>query len=175
MQKLQVRPLSVKNAGDFRSLRLKSLQEDPRAFMARYEDEKDLPLQHFERNIEYSYQAPIFGFYGVFYSGELEAFAQIAKSSYYKKRHLVYLYNVYTKKEKRGQGIATKLINYLIEKIKSLEGYEYMHLWVNSGNERAISFYKKMGFKEVSSTPRSVKMQDGSYQSENCYALDLFD
>lgn len=173
MKSLQIGLLSAENAAEFRSLRLKSLQEDSYAFMSRYEDEKDLPIEHFEKKISYAHQKPIFGFYGVFSSGSLVGFAQIAKSSYYKTRHLVYLYNVYTKKEVRGQGAATKLTNHLIEKVKKLEGYEYMHLWVNSGNEKAISFYKKIGFEEVSSTPKTVKMEDGSYQSESCYVLKL--
>jgi len=54
--------------------------------------------------------------------------------------------NLFVNEENRKQGIATSLMNEMIEK----ENYNRIMLEVNENNEEAIKLYTKLGFKEIS-------------------------
>lgn len=56
------------------------------------------------------------------------------------------LEKIYLRKAFQGSGLATSLMNLAIEKSKEL-GFEKLYLGVWQENERAITFYKKMGFE----------------------------
>ena len=57
----------------------------------------------------------------------------------------------------RGKGVSQKLFDYLLLDLKC----ESISLEVNSNNRRAISFYVKNGFKEVSVRKNYFKDSDG--------------
>jgi len=54
--------------------------------------------------------------------------------------------NVYTNEEYRRQGVATKLISYMLEN----EEYSRVMLEVNEDNNEAFKLYRKLGFEEIS-------------------------
>jgi ribosomal protein S18 acetylase RimI-like enzyme len=168
-----IKLLLPENAQKYKALRIKSLDTDPVSYLSVYENEKNISTNEIKYRLQYAIQPPVFGYYGYFLQDKLVAVAQIANSDFYKKRHLAFLYNVYTDPQLRKQGIATKLINTLTHKVRALNQYEYIHLWVNSENKNAISFYKKLGFTKISSVPKSVKEKNGSYQNELIYSLEL--
>lgn len=56
------------------------------------------------------------------------------------------LEKIYLRRAFQGSGLATSLMNLAIEKSKEL-GFEKLYLGVWQENERAIAFYKKMGFE----------------------------
>ena len=53
--------------------------------------------------------------------------------------------NLFVNEEERNKGIATSLMNEMIEK----EDYNRIMLEVNENNTEAIKLYNKLGFKEI--------------------------
>ena len=68
-------------------------------------------------------------------------------------------------KEYWGLGIATKLINRLIEQAKEI-GIEVVYLDVRSDNIRAISLYKKLGFAFVGRFRRYIKINNEYFDGD---------
>ena len=54
--------------------------------------------------------------------------------------------NLFVNEEERKKGIATALLNEIIEK----EDYNRIMLEVNENNQEALRLYSKLGFKEIS-------------------------
>ena len=54
--------------------------------------------------------------------------------------------NLFVNEENRRRGIATSLMNEIIEK----ENYSRIMLEVNENNNQALRLYNKLGFKEIS-------------------------
>lgn len=66
--------------------------------------------------------------------------------------------NIYIVNDYRGQGFASKLLNYLIEECKFCEN---ITLEVRKDNEQALNLYKKFGFKEVALREKYYNGIDG--------------
>lgn len=67
---------------------------------------------------------------------------------------------IFVNKEKRKQGIATKLFNYMLNVCKA-KNCENITLEVRENNKSAINFYIKNGFKEVAKREKYYKDEDG--------------
>ena len=76
-----------------------------------------------------------------------------------------YLERMYLAKKYRGTGLAQKMLAKLISFAKSIE-LEEIYLATSTGpmTERAIAFYKKMGFAQVPNLPK-----DFFDYGENCF------
>lgn len=66
--------------------------------------------------------------------------------------------NIYVLNEYRGQGIGSKLLDYLVKKCKICEN---ITLEVRKNNINAIHLYKKYGFKEVAIREKYYNGVDG--------------
>ncbi len=168
-----IRLLNINDSEGFRTLRLNSLKEDPDSWLATYDEEKDLPNISFANKIQFAYSSPIFGFYGYFEANKLLAYAQLSSSYWNKKKHIVTLYDVCVSKDARRKAVGTRLINFIIEKAKTVPYIEQIQLRVNSRNPGAISFYEKLGFIKTAVFPESVKEIDGTYQEEYLYIYSI--
>lgn len=60
--------------------------------------------------------------------------------------NVIDIMNLYVNEEERHKGIATALMNEVIEK----EEYSRIMLEVNENNNEALRLYNKLGFKEIS-------------------------
>jgi len=67
---------------------------------------------------------------------------------------------IYIKDEYRNQGIASILLNYLVELGQKIDCLN-ITLEVRLSNESAIKFYEKNGFKKVSTRKNYYKEEDG--------------
>ena len=65
-------------------------------------------------------------------------------------------------KEYCGCGIGTAMLQTVLNVAKEV-GYEQAELEVISGNERAISLYQSIGFREYGRFPNNVKYKNGTY------------
>lgn len=70
-----------------------------------------------------------------------------------------------------GKNIAGMLLRQIIEFAKSINA-ETITSEVMSKNERALNFYKKFGFKKITTLPKYVKV-NGEYMDTDIIALDL--
>ena len=57
--------------------------------------------------------------------------------------------NIVTRRDKQNQGIASNLLSYLLRHYIGKNLVEKINLEVNEHNIRAISLYRKFGFREV--------------------------
>jgi len=168
-----IRLLTSQDAEGFKNLRLGSLEWDPDSWLSSMEEEKDLPTYSFANKLSHATSAPIFGYWGLFENDKLLAYAQIAPSSWNKKKHIVHLYDVCVDKNSRRKSVGTTLIKFIINEAKKHKNIEVVNLYVTSNNKSAINFYEKLGFQKTATLPNSVKEKDGRYQDELLYSLKL--
>ena len=71
-----------------------------------------------------------------------------------------------------GCGLGTILLKKAIDQAKEF-GYEQTELGVYADNEKAISLYKKLGFRECGRMPKAFKLKDGTYVDEIFMVLFL--
>jgi ribosomal protein S18 acetylase RimI-like enzyme len=89
-----------------------------------------------------------------------------------KLRHKGLLFRMYVSKEHRGKGIAKKLIDELIHRVKQLQDVEQINLTVIATNANAKTLYEKIGFKTFGSEQNAIKWK-GHYFTEDQMVLRL--
>lgn len=89
-----------------------------------------------------------------------------------KLRHKGFISTMYVSKEFRGYGIAKKLLEELIKKVKAIPDIEQINLIVISDNSKAKQLYEKFGFEKFGTELNSIKWE-GKYFSEDLMVLRL--
>jgi ribosomal protein S18 acetylase RimI-like enzyme len=89
-----------------------------------------------------------------------------------KLRHKGILFRMYVSKHFRGQGIAKKLIQALLERVKQIADIEQINLTVISNNDNAKTLYEKFGFVTFGSESNAIKWK-GKYFTEDQMTLKL--
>lgn len=56
----------------------------------------------------------------------------------------------------RGNGIAESVVNKLLQDASELSGLKMIDLSVLSNNNRAVDFYRKMGFEKYATEPMAI-------------------
>jgi ribosomal protein S18 acetylase RimI-like enzyme len=168
-----IRLLYESDAAEFKKLRLETLRADPKAWLSNFEVEDGAPLSFFADRLNYWSHFPGFGYYGLFNDDTLTAYALMASNSLPNKKHIVNLSDFCVAVSEREKGVGSRLMKYLIDRIKMASEVEEVQLFVNSGNSPATNLYEKFGFKKVATLPESVKYPDGSYRDEYVYTLKI--
>lgn len=83
-----------------------------------------------------------------------------------KLRHKGILFRMYVSKEFRGKGIAKKLIEELIDRVRKLDDIEQINLTVIANNANAKQLYEKFGFKVFGSEENAIKWKDKYFTEE---------
>jgi len=89
-----------------------------------------------------------------------------------KLRHKGILFRMYVSKEFRGKGIAKKLIEELINRVREIEDIEQINLTVIANNTNAKTLYEKFGFTTFGSEQNAIKWK-GKYFTEDQMVLRL--
>ena len=79
---------------------------------------------------------------------------------------------MYVSKEFRGKGIAKKLIEELINRVREIEDIEQINLTVIANNANAKTLYEKFGFSTFGSEQNAIKWKD-KYFTEDQMVLRL--
>lgn len=79
---------------------------------------------------------------------------------------------MYVSQDFRGQGIAKKLIEKLIERVKQINNIEQINLTVIANNENAKKLYEKFGFVTFGSEINAIKWK-AKYFTEDQMTLKL--
>jgi ribosomal protein S18 acetylase RimI-like enzyme len=83
-----------------------------------------------------------------------------------KIRHKGTLFRMYVATNFRGHGIAKKLIEELLQRVKSID-IEQINLTVISNNTNAKTLYEKFGFIAYSSEPNAVKWKNKYFTEDS--------
>ena len=89
-----------------------------------------------------------------------------------KLRHKGIISTMFVSAEFRGHGIAGKLLEELIRRVKSITDIEQINLIVISSNSGAKHLYKKFGFEKYGTEVNSIKSKE-KYFSEDQMVLRL--
>lgn len=138
---MTVRKLPASRWKEYRDLRLEALKTDPIAFGSSYEEEVKLSKEEWKRRVKDV----------LFALSENKPVGMIVFrfQSKIKTKHIANIYGVYVKKEYRGRGIGSKLLESAIMAIKKDKNIIKIDLNVNPKQKSAATLYKKYGFKTI--------------------------
>ena len=153
-QNLSIRLLTRDEAGNFRRVRLYSLQAEPASFFEDYTEASKKTLAQTEALFDSSWLV------GAFLHNELVAIAGMTRFEGEKQRHKAHIWGVYAKPEIRGQGAGKSMVNLLIEQAKQA-GVELIQLSANEAHSGTVSLYESLGFKAYGVEEHILKTPDG--------------
>ncbi|MGO4699299.1 N-acetyltransferase family protein [Paenibacillus sp. 2TAB26] len=151
---MKIRILDSADAEIYRELRLKSLKENPEAFLTTYEIEKDKPIEQLQRNLIASDNRFTLG---AFINSELIGIVTFVRESNSKISHKGNVYAMYVSPEFREKGIGKSLIQELVIKAKQFDGLEQINLTIISNNDAAKRLYETAGFVTYGTEQNALK------------------
>lgn len=158
---LQCRMMKPEDAEMFRSVRLEALKEAPLDFESSYDAEAQMLLPELKRLM--GQHAIVGGFLG----GQLKGFAIIDAVRLPRLAHRARVSSVFVTRDVRGTGAAESMMKWMLKEFSRY--FSLYRIGVREDNERAIAFFKKMGFEPMGVEPQAMflGMKDGEPQYVN--------
>lgn len=105
---------------------------------------------------------------GAYYENELAGVVSFARdgTDRQKLRHKGILFRMYVSSDYRGQGIAKRLIQLVIDKALLLDNMEQINLTVIANNDKAKILYEKLGFVSYGREQKAIKWKDKYFDEE---------
>jgi RimJ/RimL family protein N-acetyltransferase len=154
---VKIARLTVDDAEALRDLRREALLKHPTAFSADPDIESRLTLDDWRQRLSSRV------WFGGNRDGVLCGMIAYSTEASKKTRHTAFVGSMYVRESERGGGMADALMAAFLE--HAAQNVEQVMLNVEAGNERAIRFYERNGFRTVGRMPRSI-LVDGSYYDE---------
>lgn len=161
---MKIKMLTQEDWKIWKSFRLEALKNSPESFGSFYEEELIWPDSDFQNSLSKS------DIFGVFVDKSLVSCAGFYTLNSTKTKHRGVIWGMYTRPEYRGQGIASALIQSIINHAKSR--VSQLHLTCVTSNFGAVALYQKHGFKIYGTEPRALKTRDAFFD-EHLMILDL--
>lgn len=155
---LDCRMLKPQDAELFRPLRMTALQEAPLDFESTYDAESRMLVPELQKLMQQH------AIVGGFLNGQLKGFAIIDAVRLPRLAHRSRISSVYISPELRGSGAALSMMQWMQNEFARF--FTLFRLGVRADNERAIAFFKKLGFQEMGVEPRALFIgeKDGERQ-----------
>jgi RimJ/RimL family protein N-acetyltransferase len=166
---LEIRILTVDEAEEYRTLRLRALREEPEAFGSSWEEENARPLALTIARLQATGMTPFGGFDG---AGRLVGMVRLSRHDGIKVQHKADIISMYVAPEARGRGLGRMLLAAAITHARATPGIEQLLLAVNAANTPARNLYLAMGFEPYGREPKALKLGD-RYCDEEMMALFL--
>ena len=128
------------------------------------ENEFGMTLEQEEQFIEESENSKVVGLFLAFVNGEIVSIANLSTATRKRIAHTSEI-GISVSKKFWGLGIATLMLESLIEFAKASKQIEVIGLAVRANNLAALGLYKKMGFIEIGIYPKCVKIKDKYYDN----------
>lgn len=165
---LTIRHLNESDTTQFKTLRLKAIQDTPTAIWPTREEEETKTLQENEMRLRKTPQQVIFG---AFDEHSLVAIAGLRREPLKQIAHKAVLWGVFVDSPYRRTGIARRLSEQVLEYARET-GVLQVHLTVNAENVRARNLYQTLGFSTYGIEPRAMCV-NGRYFDEEHMLLRL--
>jgi len=165
---IHFRPLHSDEWAAFRALRLRSIADMPEAIYPTHAEESSrTPEQIRARITETTHQVVL----GAYQGEELIGIAGLRREALVQVAHKGILWGVFVHPERRGGGIARRLLHALFDYARKV-GVRQIHLSVNVDNPRAGNLYRSMGFESYGREPDAMQV-GGRYYDEDLMVLRL--
>lgn len=159
---MKIRLLQPLDAEEYFNLRLEALQNNPEAFAASFDEEKEQPIEKYIMR----FQSEESFTFGAFDKEKLVGVVTLIQEKLIKLRHRATIVAMYVSLEKRGMGIGKALLEEVIAKAKEVENVEQVYLTVVSTNEPAKKLYSLMGFECYGTEKRALQLGDDYYDED---------
>ena len=159
---MEIRQIHANDAEKYRKIRLEALQTNPEAFGSSYEEEKIYSVEMFQNRLQNDHSFT----FGAFEQEKLLGVVSLVVEQKIKIKHRANIYAMYVSPEKRGSGIAKKLMKEAVNKAHQINGIEQIYLSVVSTNEPAKRLYQSVGFKKYGEDMKALKIGDLYYDEE---------
>lgn len=145
---ITIEPITVRNVGLFKTVRLRALQEAPYAFGSTYAKEAAFDDSEWLRRVERMNGEKGIGFLAMDGSDGCGIVGAFLDANDATRAQLV---SMWTAPAHRQRGVGRLLVNEVLAWAR-LRGALALLLMVTSNNEAAIRFYEKLGFTRTSRT-----------------------
>ncbi len=156
---MNIRRLSAADATAYRALRLAALAGSPESFISSHEEERDLPLSHFEARVA---ERPGHAVFGGFDGALLVGIAGLSRETRMRLAHKANLWGMYVSAPARGRGIARALMEAALAHARATPGVAKVTLSVDSANVAAIALYESLGFAVFAREADAVRLDGQS-------------
>ncbi|MCP2036299.1 ribosomal protein S18 acetylase RimI-like enzyme [Planomicrobium sp. HSC-17F08] len=153
---MDIRELTAEDAASYRELRIEALTNNPDAFGSVLEDALQKPVETTAESLA-SQLAVTFG---AFWEGQLVGNVTLLREAGKKMKHRANVVAVYVTPRARGNGVASRLMEELLDYANEWEGIEQLYLAVSSNNRSAIGLYQRFGFEKYGTEYRAMKSGD---------------
>lgn len=166
-----LRPLGDADVDSYRTLRLRALREEPRAFSDDFDDERGADRAYFRAAMG---DAPTHVTVGAFDArATLVGTATFRRDPRRKARHKATVHTMYVAPEARRAGLGTRLLAVVIGHGRAL-GVAQLHLWVlDPASSAARRLYLRVGFAPQGTVVRDDLLVAGRYVDAEYLTLAL--
>lgn len=173
-QSFQIRPLELEDFSQFLVIQREALAKSPELFGSDYDWFDSLSILSIEQRFEKYLNFPYTYLLGAF-SPAGNIMGMIGFSTDYassKLRHKGRVWGLYVIEDFRGAGIASKLMDTVIETARDVLGCEQIHCSVSSQNQASYNLYLRLGFTIYGTEIHAMKIGE-SYVDEYLMAKFL--
>jgi GNAT superfamily N-acetyltransferase len=112
--------------------------------------------------------------FGAFDSSRLVGTVGVKRHEGLKERHKAFIWGMYVSEARRGRGFGSLLLREAIDRARSWDGLEQVHLTVSEVAIEARRMYERQGFKAWGREPRAL-VWEGRAADEHHMVLMLRD
>lgn len=165
---MEIRLLRPNDAEIYKEIRLEGLKKNPEAFGSSYEEEAGRPSEVYGER----FKGDNSFHFGAFENGKLIGVVSLVRETGLKVNHRSNIYAMYVTESWGQNGVGKCLVGKAVEKARSWDGVEQIHLAVMSENIPAKKLYASFGFEVYGKERHALKI-DGKYYDEDLMALFL--
>jgi len=153
---------------EYKKIRLEALKKESHAFGSSYTKEKERSENEWKVKLAKSENSNSFSF---FYAVSKENKFVAIGGAYQDENKQWNIIAIYTKKEVRGQGLGRKIVQSIIDELKTRK-VKKAYLCVNTLQTAAQVLYKKNGFR-ITKIIKNQILGDGKHYDEVEMVIDL--
>lgn len=156
-----IRELNPTDFHAWNELRHLALESEPINFGSSNEDESAKRSELYEQNMSCKDRLIL----GAFAGDRLVGTVGFFRYHHQKTRHKGMIWGVFVHPDYQGQGLGTKLMQKMLERVLEMNGLDIILIGYTEGNEAAQKLYQKLGFKVFGREVGCLKHQ-GQYFNE---------
>ena len=166
-----IRQLDPNDAEAWSSIRREMLERNPLAFGASIPDEPEVLLETARQRLTERAESAVLG---AFDSSRLVGTVGVKRHEGLKERHKAFIWGMYVSETHRGRGLGSLLLREAIDRARSWDGLEQVHLTVSEVAIEARRMYERHGFRAWGREPRAL-LWEGRAADEHHMVLTLRD